>query len=370
MANQPRATALIHTGALKHNYDYIRSLVRPQTKLCAMVKADAYGHGIAGVAKTLAQCGADYFGVAAMSEALEIRAAGIQTPILMMGYTAEEDIPLLWQKNITQTVYSLEYAKLLQSLAKEKIKCHLKLDTGMSRLGFADPDGCATAEMLEALACDRLDYEGVYTHFALSDEPQKENTARQFANFMSIVTDLERHGRHFALRHVSNSGAILNYPEMNLDMVRAGVMLYGMNPDGKLNPALRPVMEFTGTVEMIKTLETGTCVSYGGTYRCTRPTRVAVVSLGYADGVSRALSNRGELLVNGRRAPIVGKVCMDHLMIDVSAVDGVCAGMPAYLIGGGPNGVTADELAELEGTISYEIICRFVGSRVVKKFVD
>ncbi|MBQ3141367.1 MAG: alanine racemase [Clostridia bacterium] len=369
MTYQPRAAALIHVAALKHNYEYIRSRIKPGTKLCAMVKADAYGHGAVCVARRLEKWGVDYFGVATMSEALEIRNAGVQTPILLMGYTPPEEMHFLWERDLTQTVFSLEYAQLLQQ-AGGRIRCHLKLDTGMSRLGFVSPSGTATPEMLRALQLDHLDYEGVYTHFALSDEPQRSDTAAQFENFTRIVDDLQQNGHSFALRHASNSGAVINFPQMNLDMVRAGIMLYGLSPDGRPDAALQPVMELVGTVESVKRLDSGSAVSYGATHVCEHPTTVAAVSLGYADGVSRALSNRGSLCVAGQRAPILGKVCMDHLMIDVTHLPQVQVGMPAYLIGGGSNGVTADELAELEGTISYEIVCRFSGRRVPRVPVE
>jgi len=368
--SKQRATATIHLSALRGNYRYIKTLIGSKCKICAMVKADAYGHGAVGVAKGLAQCGVDYLGLADIYEAQTLREAGIKTPILMMGYTPKCDMPRLNEYDLTQTVYSEDYAKTLNNTVGGAVKCHLKIDTGMGRLGYVCSDGFPTKGLLHTLEFPNLDFEGVYTHFAKADEPDCDLTHRQFENFISVLSNLERAGHTFQIRHAANSSAIMNFPEMHLDMVRPGLVLFGLMPDGSKNKNLIPILDYAGAVELLKEVNAGTTISYGGTYLCETDKRIAVVSLGYADGISRTLSNRGFLLVNGKRAAILGKVCMDHLMVDADHLGKIECGAPAYIIGGGKGGNTVDELAELEGTISYEVICRMVGSRVKKIYTD
>ena len=360
--SQPRAQAIIHTGWLVQNYNTIKNQLRPGCKICAMVKADAYGHGLLIAADALAEQ-ADYFGVATIGEALTLRQAGITTPILIMGYTAEEDIPKLAENTLTQIVYSEEYAALLSKKTSGPLLCHLKIDTGMHRLGF---DHCDIAGILRALALPHLVYEGIMTHFACADQPEKPATLEQFSRFTDLVDKLAVLGHVFAIRHTANSGAILHFPQTHLDMVRPGLLLYGMTPDFTPLSGLRPVMELAGVVESIHNIPMGEPVSYGGTYICEKDTLAATISLGYADGVNRALSNRGFVLINGQRAPIIGSVCMDHLIADISGLTGIKTEMSAYILGGGPNGVTADEIAKISGTISYEIICHLSNSRVLR----
>lgn len=333
-----------------------------------MVKADAYGHGIVQVARALAACGTDYFGVADISEARQIRGAGIDTPILIMGYTAPENLGLLKELGLTQTVFSAQFAGMLADSGIRGIKCHLKIDTGMGRLGFVCREGRATREVIDALSVPGLDYEGIFTHFACADDPASDMTLRQLDNFNSVTASLEELGFKFRLRHAAASSGILNYPQSCLDMVRPGIALYGHTPDGGKNPALRPAMELYGTVEAVKDIKKGDTVSYGASYVSPRDQRIAAVTLGYADGVSRSLSNRGHVLIRGRRAPILGKVCMDCLLAGIDGIDGVEYGTPAYIIGGGENGNSAEEIAGLENTISYEILCRIVYGRVVKEY--
>lgn len=368
--NKQRATATIHLSALRKNFEYIKALTGGTCKICAMVKADAYGHGAVGVAVELARCGADYLGLADIYEARTLREAGIKTPILMMGYTPKCDMPRLREYGLAQTVFDLDYAEMLNDAVDGKVRCHLKLDTGMGRLGYVCPDGFPTKEILRTLELPNLDFEGVYTHFAKADDTASDLTRRQFENFTAVLANLAYAGHKFQIRHAANSAAIMNFPDMHLDMVRPGIMLFGLMPDGGKNEHLVPVLDYAGAVELVKTVSAGTTISYGGTYRCETDKRIAVVSLGYADGVSRTLSNRGFLLVNGKRAQILGRVCMDHLMIDAEKLGKIECGTPAYIIGGGAKGNTADELAELEGTIGYEVLCRMVGSRVKKIYTE
>ncbi len=365
--SEPRAQAFIHTGWLVRNFQTIKNHIRPGCKICAIVKADAYGHGLLIAARALAAAGTDYFGVATISEALAIREAGINTPILILGYTAEEDIPKLSQYHLTQIVYSEEYARLLSEKADGTLLCHLKIDTGMHRLGFDHED---VEGILKALSLPNLRFEGIMTHFACSDEPEKPATLEQFQRFINLTQKLEKLGHTFAIRHTANSGAILHFPQTHLDMVRPGLLLYGMTPDESVLPGLTPVMELAGVVESIHLIKAGEPVSYGGTYICKKDTLAATVSLGYADGVNRALSNKGCFLINGQRAPIIGSVCMDHLMVDISDLKGVKTGMLAYMLGGGERGVTASEVAQLAKTISYEIICHLSNSRVPRVVVE
>jgi len=316
-----------------------------------------------------------WFGVSNLEEALSLRTQGIYHPILIFGVTPPEHAGALNEYNLTQTIYSLEYAQQLHSAAEEAdvdVGVHIKVDTGMSRLGFVVCNGFA-AEAVEqigrACALPRLHADGIYTHFACADELCEDSeayTRMQYRLFLETVGALEQKGLRFALRHCCNSAGTINYPEMHLDMVRPGIILYGIAPSeecsGKI--ALQPAMELYSTIAQIKKIPSGTPVSYGRCYTAHRETVVATAAIGYADGYERELSNKARVLVRGKFAKVIGRVCMDQLMLDVTHIPGVQPGDLVTIVGAdGAGSLSFDEMAQLSGTIAYEKIC-LIGKRV------
>ncbi len=362
-----RIWADIDLDALRHNYRIIKRAVG-DAKILAVVKADGYGHGAIESALTFESCGADYFGVATIDEALELRNGGISSPILIFGRTAPEDMHLLAEYGITQTVYGLEYARALSVAAtklKTRIKAHIKVDTGMTRLGFFCQDAIPFDDICTALSLDGIDFEGIFTHFAESDSHGGEEfTSKQFARFTEILDTLHTKGFDFQIRHAANSGAVLSYPNTYLDMVRPGLILYGLYPERDLHgvcEGLIPAMTLSSAVSLVKDIPKGTPVGYGRTESAKRDMKIATVSAGYADGYPTLLSGKGEVIIKGKKARIVGRVCMDQFMVDVSDIDGVCEGDSAVLFG--LDTITADDVAALSGLLNYEITC-LVSKRV------
>jgi alanine racemase len=323
--------------------------------LVGVVKANAYGHGDIWASKILVEEGAAYLAVATAEEAIALRGAGISAPILIFGITPPELAPELINLGLTQTVADIEtaraYSRAAQKIGKT-LKCHLKLDTGMGRLGFQ-----SAGDAMRVLTLPGLEFEGVYTHFAMSGESGGEAYTRgQLAKFNAIVPELERAaGRRFALRHAANSGAVACYPEAILDMARPGIMLYGY-PDNVPGLALTPVMELKTRVVQIKRLAAGDSVSYGRRYTAARPGRAAVLPIGYADGLPRALSNNMSVLINGKPARQIGTICMDMCVVDFTDIPEARAGDTATVFGR-EKGFTAEDMAAKLGTISYEVLC-------------
>ena len=363
-------------SALKENYENIRLAASPSAKLMAVVKADAYGHGAVRCSKVLDGCGADWFAVSNLEEALELRRGGIEKPILILGYTPPQYAPSLAVNNISQAVFSLDYARELSRYATEfglQVNIHIKIDTGMSRIGFVYHDNIedsgAIDEIIEAVNLDGLYPEGIFTHFARADEVSGEVYTRlQFGLFMDAIARLEENGIKFELRHCSNSAACLDYPEMHLDMVRTGIIMYGLWPSGEVRNKIKlcPVMTVKSVVAQIKELEADTPISYGGTGVTQKPSKLATIPIGYADGYSRRLSNVGKMLINEQLAPIIGRVCMDQTVVDISDIDGVNVGDEVVVFGRRP-AMTTDDVAKTLGTINYEIVCD-VGKRVPRIF--
>lgn len=364
-----RTYAAVDTAAVRHNYEIVRSKIKKDCKVLSVIKADAYGHGAVEVARTLKD--SDYFGVACLDEALELRENGIETPILILGYTNPREANLLAEQGITQCAFDEAYVKALENELKDeqRLKVHLKLDTGMSRLGFYAHDAAsaqAAADRIFALIQEtsRIDYEGIFTHFTSSETKEKRETEEQFSCFMKVIDLLEERFVHFPLRHCANSGAILKHPKTHLDMVRAGIILYGYVPDPSLKYfGFRPALEWKAHVSQIHTLKAGDGISYNRAHCAEEDLTVATVCAGYADGLSRKLSNGAPVLINGVKTKILGRVCMDQCIIDVT---GICAkpGDPVILIGkSGELSLTADDLAQYIETISYEILCD-IGKRV------
>ena len=376
-----RTWAEIDLDALAQNFREVRKAADPKAMVCCVVKADAYGHGAVRVAREFASLGADWFAVSNLEEALQLRRAGIETPVLVLGYTPADKAGTLSRENVSQCVYSLEYARDLSRFAREvgvKVNIHLKIDTGMSRLGFyyqdISRDEAAVEEVKEACSLPGLVPQGIFTHFAVSDEGQAGDafTMRQFGCLKEMIESLARAGVTFPVRHCANSAGVFDYPLSHLDMVRAGIVLYGLYPSGELRsrPALKPALALKSVVSHVKTLLPGATVSYGRKFTAQHEMRVATVPVGYADGYPRLLSPGGaEVLIGGKRCPILGRICMDQLMADVTALDQVRVGDTVTLIGrDGEEEITADELAEKEGTINYEVVCA-LSKRVPRVYV-
>jgi len=366
-----RAWAEISLDAIKQNFKTAKNAVAPGVRIMSVVKADAYGHGDAEVARALSAAGTDWFAVSNLDEALRLREAGIEEPVLILGYTPPEYAGTLAQSNISQTVFGANYARELSREAVKSgvtVNIHIKIDTGMTRLGFVYHDSAdedAVSSVFEACALPGLFPEGIFTHFARADEAEGEAFTRlQYGLFTDILNKLSAKSLSFPLRHCCNSAAILNYPEMALDMVRPGIMLYGLAPCAKFGGILCPAMEIKTVIALQKTVPPGTPISYGGTFVTQRETVLATVPLGYADGYPRSLGGRACMEVAGARAPIAGRVCMDQTVLDVTGIPETREGMTVSAVGGG---VTLDELASLAGTINYELCCA-VSKRVPRVY--
>lgn len=376
-----RTWAEVDLGAIKHNFNEIKKRLDEKTKILCVLKADAYGHGADFLVREYEKLGADWFGVSNLDEAMQLRKAGAKKPILIFGYTPSDCVEVLAENNISQALFSLEYARKLQEKCKSrnvKIKVHLKIDTGMSRIGFFAQDmksrENAINDIMQISDMPELEIEGVFTHFAVADDitNNKEYTLSQINNFKSVIADLEAQNIHIPIKHCCNSGGIINFPDMHLDMVRAGVVLYGLYPSdeirGKID--LRPAMQLKTVVSQVKTIPEGTSVSYGRTFISDRAIKVASVAIGYADGYSIKFSNNSEMLLHGKRVKILGRVCMDQLMLDVTDIENVTEGDEVTVFGfDGENYLSVDELAKKIGTINYEIVC-LVGKRVPRIYCD
>ncbi len=365
-----RTWAEVDLDALAHNYRLLRGLA-PEAKFLGLVKADAYGHGAVPVARKLQELGADMLAVACLTEAEELRANGVTLPILCLGQTPAELAGELLEYDVTQTVGDLETGKALSEAAAaagKKLTIHVKLDTGMGRLGFVwgDRDNTGVlADMTALCALPGLEAEGLFTHFSDADG-SKEYTMRQERRLGEAVEALRRAGREFKICHCAASAAVLNYPHNSMDMIRPGIALYGFCPaPGMKNPGLRPVMTVKSRVAAVRALPAGSCVSYGRTAVLKRDSRLAVVPIGYGDGFPRALSNQFSLSIRGAPCPIVGRICMDMCMADVTGLPEVRAGETVTVYGPG----LTERAAEQTGTIVYELLCR-LAPRVPRIYLD
>lgn len=372
-----RTWAEVDLDKIEENYRAIRAYVRPESKMMAIVKADGYGHGAPFVAKVFEEAGADWFGVSNIEEAEQIRLSGIQKPILILGFTPPEFAGILIEKRITQTLFSLDYARQLSAAALKAggvVNVHYKLDTGMSRIGFLfhgeEDAALLLREACEASALPGLKTGGVFTHFAVSDEPGNPFTATQFARFKRAIALLEEKGLHFPLHHCCNSAGLLNYPEMQMDMVRPGIILYGLTPAVGMPVPIRlsPAMSLKTMLFQTKTLAPDTPVSYGMIYRTPSERRLGTIPIGYADGFVRSLSGRADVLIRGKRARVVGRVCMDQCMVDITDIPQAENGDEVTVIGSdGRETVSMEEIASYMGTINYETTC-LIGKRVPRIF--
>ena len=371
---QTRTWTEIDLSNLEHNYRALRAMLPQGCRFLGVVKADAYGHGAVQIARRLETLGAEYLAVACLDEALELRQAGITTPILILGYTPTERAEALLDNGITQTVYDVEMARALSNAAAaagKTLKIHVKADTGMSRLGWlcGGEDQSAAAEAIaQVCALPGLEAEGIYTHFANADGDE-DYTMLQFTRFLDLLEALKERGITFAIRHCAASAAALKFPCTHLDMVRPGIALYGHYPDpsceGLDGPGLRPVMTLKTRVASVKAVPAGTPVSYGCTHMLDRETKLAALTIGYADGLPRLCSDKLEVLIGGQRAPVVGRICMDMCMADVTGLD-VAPGDEVEVFG---EHLPIEDVAALAGTIQYELLCA-VSPRVHRAYLD
>ena len=370
---QMRTWAEIDLGRLKHNYTALREQLAPGCRFVGVVKANAYGHGAVPVAQKLEEWGADYLAVACLEEAAELRQAGVRAPILILGVTLPRYAGELLAWDAAQAVGDLETGRALSAAAVaagRTLTIHVKADTGMSRLGFLCDEAHldrAAGEIAALCALPGLRVEGIFTHFSDADGCEAY-TMRQFTRFLDLLDKLSARGMTFEIRHCAASAAMLNYPCTHLDMVRPGIALYGHYPAPGMEYTcpLLPVMTLKTRVAAVRDLPAGTCVSYGRTATLARDSRLAVLPVGYGDGYFRLFSNGQPVAIRGKKAPVVGRVCMDLTMVDVSDIPGVVPGDEAVLYG---DAAPVEDGADRAGTIQYELLCD-VSPRVPRVYLD
>jgi alanine racemase len=365
----------INCTALQQNYAFLQKKAGTGVPVMAMVKADGYGHGMVMAAKAFERVGCRTFGVAELREAVLLRQAGMGGSIYVTIGFAEEDAGLIFQYQLTPVIYSYAAAQALSSSAValgQEIGVHVKIDSGMSRLGLFPAEMPMFIDAVSSLPGIKI--AGIMSHFPESDNPASGSTTHNFQLFANTCRELKN--RFNGICHIANSGAVLNFPATYCDMVRCGIALYGYHPAGRVTPGdeqtpdLLQAMSFTSRILQVKTLPAGTGVSYGHTFHTHKQTRLAIVPVGYEDGYSRALSNRGHVLVHGYSAPVLGRICMNMCMVDVNDIKGVLPGDEVVLLGRqGPGNITADDIAEKMGSISYEVLC-LLGNNNQREYIE
>jgi alanine racemase len=371
----PLTRAEIDLTALAHNYRELRRLAAPSAKMMAVVKADGYGHGAVRVSQLALENGADWLAVARISEVVQLRESGIVAPLLLFGICFPEYIAYLVENSVRASVSTLASAKSLSEKAGQlgvRLKIHIKVDSGMGRLGVATEEvGQTVQSVLDIAVLPHLEVEGLYTHFASADSADKRSANGQLNIFKELLTELDKHNFEVPLRHAANSAATIELPDSHLDLVRPGIAQYGLWPSGETDRSLidlKPVMSLKSSIIQLKEVPAGFKVSYGSTYETPERTRIAAVPVGYADGYPRLLSSRGVMLVRGIRVPVVGRVCMDLTMIDVGGVDGVETGDEVVWLGQQDTEIiSAEEIAASVQTINYEIVTS-ITSRVERVY--
>ncbi len=369
-----RVYASVNLDAIFNNVKNLKANTKPGTKMIAVIKTDGYGHGAVPIAKVLDDLVWGY-AVATCEEGLVLRQNGVKKPILILGYTHFSKYGDLIEQDIMPAIYTYEDACELSQFAVKKgksAKIHIKIDTGMSRIGF--PANEETINIIKDISeLPGIEINGIFTHFFASDASDKTSALKQFEMFKNITDILSAAGIDIPVKHCSNSAAIIDMPEANMDCVRAGIAMYGMYPSDEVDKSkveLSPAMSLKSHIIHLKELEKGIGVGYGATYVTDKKTMVATIPVGYGDGYKRSLSNKGYVLINGRKAPIIGRVCMDQFMVDVSDIEGIKRGDEVTLLGkDGDYEITAEEMSELAGgTFNYEIVCD-IGKRVPRVFV-
>lgn len=367
-----RVQADIDLDAIFHNIQKTREIIKPGTKLMAIVKADGYGHGAVPVAKALNTL-ADAYGVAIAEEGIELREAGITKPILVLGYTQPELVEKLVSYDIMPAVTDYAFAELLSEEAvrqKKTAKLHVKLDTGMSRIGFPlTEESVAVIKKISLLP--GIEIAGCFSHFSKADETDKAYAKKQLEGFLKMTEAVEKAGVSIPVRHISNSAGIMDLPEANLDMVRSGISTYGLYPSEEVHKErllLKPAMSIRSRVAFVKEVPAGTLIGYGGSFVTKEPTRVATIPVGYGDGYPRALSNKGHVLIKDTFCPIIGRVCMDQFMVDATALPEVKSGDEVLLLGSqGGKSITLEEIGDMSASFNYEAACD-VGKRIPRVY--
>lgn len=371
-----RVVASVDLNAIRHNLLEVRSKLEDNTKLMVIIKADAYGHGAVPLAKAIGNSSKiDAYGVAIIEEAVELREAGITQPMLILGYTSKEQYELVVAYDVAQTVFQYEMAVDLSEEATRQgkiAKIHIKLDTGMSRIGFTD-----TLESIEEIkriaALKNVVIEGLYSHFACADENDKVSTFNQIDRYIKFNRMLENENIIIPVKHIANSAGIIEFPGAYFNMVRCGIVTYGIYPSDMVNQEeikLIPAMELRTHVIYVKDVEPGVGISYGATYITDCKRRIATIPVGYADGYSRNLSNHGKVIIHGKYAPIVGRICMDQFMVDVTDIEDVKQGDVVTLLGRDAQAfISAEELAAWSHSFPYELVCT-VGKRIPRVYIE
>lgn len=368
-----RCWAEISLDNIAHNAREIRRITRPEAEVMGVVKADGYGHGAVEVAHTILGNGVSRLAVSMLDEAIQLRNSGIKAPILILSDVEPLRADEILRYDITQTVFTYGFAEILSKKAAEagkKMKVHIKIDTGMGRVGFETDEAVEAVRHISTLP--GLEIEGIFTHFAVSDE-EDPYTEQQFVKFCNICDALEREGIHIPIRHAANSAAMIRFPHMHLNMVRAGIILYGLHPSAVTRGYdidLRPAMMLKARTSLVKSVPAGTSLSYGCTYRTEKPSMIATIPVGYADGYPRLLGNKSYVLMGGKIAPIRGRICMDQCLADVTGIAHVKTGDEAVLFGEqNGNRISIDDIAALAGTVNYEIVC-IIGKRVPRQYIE
>lgn len=364
--------AEISMDAIRHNIKTFKAYIQPQSKLMTVVKADAYGHGAVEVANEAIDAGADYLAVAFLDEAVQLRQAGINFPLLVLGYTTAEAAEEAIRNDITLTVFTIDVVEHIERVAEKlgkTARIHIKIDSGMNRIGIKDKT--EALQLIQSIHSPNVIVEGIFTHFADADNPDPAYTIEQFEHFTRLTDYLERHDASIPIKHCCNSAGTIAYPDMHLDMVRVGVSLYGLYPDEHLQSkiSLKQAMSFRTKPVMIKTVEADQPISYGCTFSPEKPAKIATIPVGYADGFSRLLSNKGNVTAKGKRAPIVGRICMDQAMIDVTEIEELDNNDVITIFGDQQDGyISMAEVADQMNTIHYETTC-LIGKRVPRVYV-
>jgi len=369
-----RTYAEVNLDAIRHNIIEARKSIKADTKIMAIVKANAYGHGAVSVSKALEDL-VDAYGVAIIEEALELRENGLDKMILILGYTGEEWFPEVVNYNISQTIYTYEMANKLNDVAgslEKKASVHIKVDTGMGRIGFL-PNGENVKVIKEIAKLPNLIIEGAFTHFPKADERDISSAKESFRRYLDFVNKLEDAGVNIPIKHVSNSASIIAIPEANLNMVRSGISTYGLYPSKEVATdvlKLRAAMQWKAKISYIKEVEAGATIGYGSTFVADKKMKVATIPVGYADGMKRDLSNKGRVLLHGKSAAILGRICMDQFMIDVTDVENVSEGDIVTIFGrDGSQNLSVEEVADMAHSFNYEFVCS-VSPRVPRYYVN
>ena len=360
MAEYYRCYKEIDLDTIEKNFDALKALTKEGVKAMAVVKADAYGHGAVQVAEKLKDK-ADFFAVATAREGVELRENGIENPILVLSYCAPAEYDLILRYGITPTISSASDARILGGKAVGlgvNCKIHVAVDTGMSSIGFCDDESGIT-QIKEIAKMQGLTIEGIFSHFAKADYEDKTSADRQTKRFEDFVSKLEKEGVNIPIKHICNSAGLIEFNVQHYDMVRMGIALYGMYPSDEVQKSrveLTPVMKVVAHVIHIKDIDEGTTVGYGESYVATEKRRIATVSIGYADGYNRSFSGTGYVMICGKKAPVLGRVCMDLVVVDVTDIPEVKIGMPATILG---DGISAEDLGRMCGSFNYEVVCNF-----------